>query len=239
MFSVLTLCISKGFSQADYQQGFIVNLNGDTLYGMIDFRSDTRNSRIVKFKDSEYADQITFYPYKISSYHVNDESFYSKKVNEKDKERNVFMQLMVGGKISFYRYRDQGNEVHFYIEKGDDFVELTNDLKEVAEKDPVTGTNKTYISNSNKYYGVLKYLFSDCEYYQKNEPKVDFNAGAIAKEVSRYNACFDTKTTDDTKIKRKKGVFKKSILIGINIADIVESGNNNLYWGMHMSHTLN
>jgi len=226
---VLILNFSKVFSQADYQPGFIVSLNGDTLHGLIDVRSEVRNSRLVNFMESVYADKTTFYPGKISSYNVNEESFYSKKAIEKEEEKSVFMLLKMGGKISFYSYRDMNGKERNYVEKGNEFVELTNDLKEFVKKDPVTGTDKTYTSNSNKYYAVLKYLFSDCVYYQKNELKVDFNASSIAKEVSRYNACFGTIPTVEAEIKKKKGVFKKSILIGINFAHVVTSARNRYF----------
>ena len=221
---VLSLSFSKVFSQADYQPGFIVNLNGDTINGLIDFRSEVSNSRLVNFMGSVYADKTTFYPGKINSFYVNDESFYSKKAIEKEEEKSVFMLLEMGGRISFYSYRDMNGKKRYYIDKGEEFVELTNALKTVVKEDPVTGADKTYTSNSNKYYAALKYLFNDCGYYQNNELKVDFNASSIAKEVSRYNAWFEITPTVEPEIKKKKGVFKKSVLIGINFAHVESFG---------------
>lgn len=183
-------CLYNVQGQTNFVPGYVITNGNDTLHGLVDYRSDQRNSRKCEFKENKNAPPQEFLPFSIKGYRFNDSKFYvSKNVLVEGKEMPLFLEYMVDGISDLYFYSD-GQFFHYYIEKKEgQLYELTN------EKQNYELNGSHYITNSNKYIGVLKLAFADCPELM---PKInaasldDKSLVALTKEYHAY-VCEDEK----------------------------------------------
>lgn len=65
-----------------FRNGYYITLENDTVYGLIDYRGEVRNSQTCVFKMSEVAEPEKFDPSEIQAYRFTDGKFYiSKQIN--------------------------------------------------------------------------------------------------------------------------------------------------------------
>lgn len=154
---VLIGCVSCLQAQTNFLPGYIITNEGDTLHGLIDYRSDARNARRCDFRQDKDAPVKEFLPGSIRSYRFEDSKYYvSHNVPLKGSNEPVFLEFLVNGISDLYYYSD-GKYDHYYIEKQDSHLyELSNDLQDVRINDI------NYRKHSNKYIGLLKVAFTDC-----------------------------------------------------------------------------
>ncbi len=139
------------YAQTDYRPGYIISNNGDTVFGVIDYRSDTKLSRVCKFKGfdniiNEYS------PNDIFGFRFIDSKFYiSREVNN----NKVFLEYLIKGKVSIYYLRD-GSGDHYYIDKENEkLTELP------YEEGIITVDNKQVYYASKQHLGYLSYYMQD------------------------------------------------------------------------------
>ena len=112
-WALLALTFSTAAAQQNMKRGHIVTLDGDSVSGMIDYRTDVRNAQVCDFQ-ADGSDEIkTFHPCDIISYHfeANGRNYISKTHNEE----SYFLEIVVSGQMKLY-YRDGGNVEYFYFE---------------------------------------------------------------------------------------------------------------------------
>ncbi len=92
------------YSQRNYQEGYVIPLQGDTLRGWIDFRSDKLNSTTCTFKADLTAQEREYYPKDIYGYrYLNDGKFYvSKEIEIDGVKKNVFLEFLLEGIENLY-----------------------------------------------------------------------------------------------------------------------------------------
>lgn len=168
------------YSQTDFREAFIINNDGDTLTGFVDYREGSKNFKECEFKKSKDAEPISFSPDQIKGYRfINDKYFESNEIQtDKETEENVFLEVLVKGKVSLYKYSTK-----FYISKDTLFYQLKNEQKEVVIE------GKRVVGNSNKHVGILSYMLSDCVGVQSNIESIRINEKELTKLVEKYNTC--------------------------------------------------
>jgi len=155
MIIFLLFACTNMWGQRNFREGYIINKMQDTIYGWIDYRSDTRNARTCSFKKTEI-DKITVYtPTDIVAYRFIDGKFYiSKDIGGVNAPNLVFLEYLVKGLANMYYYRDNRTNDYYFIEKDDQFIELTIDEREIV----IDGKN--HIKTVNSYIGQLKALLN-------------------------------------------------------------------------------
>lgn len=186
-FNFFTAVFLSAFSllngQKAFQPAYIIDLNGDTIHGLVENTGEIRNSQLCRFTDHEGSEAVEYLPGEISAYRFENGKYYeSKLIQIEDEPEMVFAECLVKGLATLYYLRNEGGEFYF-IEKQESGMEaLTNEVKEVV----VDGT-KTY-APSNRYIRVLNALFSDCPEIQSSIDHVKFNHRSLSSITSEYNA---------------------------------------------------
>ena len=151
IIAFLLFAVSNVWAQRDYRRGYIITNQQDTIYGWIDYRGDTRNAKICSFKETENGQITEYNPFDIAAYRYMDNKFYvSKNVGSVDAPKPVFLEYLVNGMANLYYYRDENTNNHYYIEKGNHFLELKIDENEIE----IDG--KKYVRKMKSYVGLLK-----------------------------------------------------------------------------------
>lgn len=182
VFIFFTILGSIIWAQTDFQPGYIITNEFDTLKGFVDYRGDIRNSTVCVFKTATSTESQTYYPADIQGYRFIDGKYYiSRMITKTDNEVRLFLEYLVHGIANLYYYRDNRGD-HYLIEKeGEDFVELTNEQVEVYKND------RTYQIKSNRYIGLLKTTFSDCEEILPKIDNVKFKHNDLINITSEYH----------------------------------------------------
>jgi hypothetical protein len=105
------------YGQKSYRNGYIINNNGDTLNGLVQFESSQNSKSKCVFKRFDIASEVTYMPEDILAWGLRgSRHFETKKVNGE----KHFYECLVKGNLSLYSF---GNKL--FLEKGDDyFIEL-------------------------------------------------------------------------------------------------------------------
>ena len=119
-FILLLLCgstlVANCHAQSDYQAGYVVDLKGDTLRGLIKYERWDRNPRKVSFKSAAGSSNLDYYPTSIKSFSVSGEIYEGGivdvdqspiKIRDLDNsplptyvKDSVFLQSLVSGEKS-------------------------------------------------------------------------------------------------------------------------------------------
>ena len=137
-------------AQSDFQKGFVIKNNNDTLYGLLDFRNFVRSSTLCSFKKYENETIINFTPNEILGYRLLDDKYYvSREVETKDGRKDLFLELIIKGQANIFYYRDIYGE-HYLIDKAG------YPLKEIIyNEDIFIDDHVNYIRESTKHIGLL------------------------------------------------------------------------------------
>ena len=142
--------------QVDFRKGYVIQTNGDTLYGKIDYRSDLIMSNRCIFKDENNA-IIEYTPNEIAAFRFTNSKYYiSRKVNGIP----VFLEYLINGKINIYYMRDEIGD-HYYLAKED--AELTEIHYSEGER---FFNNKLVAYQTTKHIGILNYYMQDASNFQ-------------------------------------------------------------------------
>lgn len=206
-FALLVSSIS--LAQNNYKEGYIINNENDTIYGLIDFRTDQMNNKQCRFKLSQDEQSTTYYPGDILGYRFSNEGKYyiSHEINIDGSPRKVFLEFMVQGIMNLYSYYDQ--QQYFFFENQDGSMEMIT-------KNPDRIENLKLITDT-KYKGALIYLFKDHSSLQKDAESSDFSQKSMIDITKKYHneVCttgeecivFENKAPDKSGLRVKIGAY--------------------------------
>lgn len=156
IFSILLglLCFTIN-GQTDIRPGVIINNQGDTLVGQLDYQGDISNAKLIHFINQS-VDSI-FLPYQINSYMFDDGKYYiSKTAIFNNDTVNIFAECLVKGKKDLYFTRSLAG-FYFLISRTDSII-----LELPYKKDYITKNDIVYEFENKAFIGYLKAYFSDC-----------------------------------------------------------------------------
>lgn len=143
VFITFIALVGTSFSQSDFQEGYYISWENDTVYGLIDNRSETRNSKQCSYKKDVSSDAVKLSPDDILAYRFIDGKYYiSKKINTNIGEEQVFVEFLLNGITNLYFYNNYENYLYIIETKEGKLVNLVNE--------------------NNKHIGMLKSTFADC-----------------------------------------------------------------------------
>ncbi|MBR6192207.1 MAG: hypothetical protein IKQ68_08630 [Prevotella sp.] len=101
-------------AQVNPREGFIITNQKDTVYGMIDYRTNDKNSQQCTFKADNASEYVTYAPGQIAGYRFKDSGKYY--VSRDFGEDGVFFaEFLVNGMMNLYR-REVGYRKIYYLE---------------------------------------------------------------------------------------------------------------------------
>jgi len=151
----ICFCFIGAHSQNNWETGYIITSQNDTIYGFIDNRDTKSNSKQCFFKISKENQQQDLTPNDIKAYRfINGKYYIAKTIENFNNNQPVFLEYIVHSSIDFYHYRDNKN--YYYIEKDGKLYELKNTESIIKNE---SGT--TYLKEGREYLGVLGVLLQD------------------------------------------------------------------------------
>lgn len=184
-FIVLFVIYLPISAQSNYKNAYIITNENDSIYGLVDFKTDISNLHICKFKRTESDTVQVYYPGKISGFRfINEGKFYvSREIVIKGITQIVFLEYLVQGLKNLYYYRD---ELEHY------FIEDTNQkLIELSKKPDYVEDSK--IITDDRYRGALKYIFRDYPLLNSKTDNAGFDRKTMIEFTKEYhrNMCSD------------------------------------------------
>jgi hypothetical protein len=193
-------------AQKGYKPGYIITNNSDTLKGEIKLITNNQNSSVCHFKRENESKTLDYSPSDIKGYRIENSRLYvSKDILIDSFPKRVFLEYLVKGIADLYYYKESDRE-HFFIEKGGNLYALTNAEMIVSVMDTAATLRsgyheRTYAVNSEKYKGMLRYLFQDSPSTLQKIPATAFYYKSLIAITKDYHnsVCKDFKCIDFTK----------------------------------------
>jgi hypothetical protein len=241
------------FAQSNYLPATIVNVHGDTVHGLADYREWDGNPSAISFKSAPDDKKVKkLLPDSVQYININDlETFvsYSGKVSmdfidvnnistgrdSSSKFETVFLRLIQKGKnVNFYSYTD-AIKTRLYIQQNDDHLifELGYRIYKTGES-AETITEGTYMKQlfalANKYNVLTDQLLVQIE-------KSEYKKEAILPFISKINGY--TKN-NEPKIAKGSGRAGSAIGIGVglNISNTQAGGRYQITGGTDYTSVL-
>jgi len=207
-------------SQATFMPGYIIDLHGNTIQGLIDDAGEVENMKMCHFKATEDSEAVDYLPGAISAYRYDNSKFYeTKSVDIEGRGYLVFAECLVKGVASLYYVRSEDFELYFMEKENSAIVPLTNEKKELM----IDG-NKTTVQ-SKSYIRMLKATFSDCYEIQASIDNVTLSHRSLKNITCKYNDCRDTGTPCITYDKGSRVRFRFGPVIGYSLNKFMLKGS--------------
>lgn len=169
----LILCFET-ISQGKYRDGYIINIQRDTIRGTLLYQSDSKNYLACSFNETG-GTKKEYLPSDIYSFaYENGKSFTSGIVE------NSFVEMLVEGELSLYKLGDQ-----FIVKKGQETKRLVNN--KIAPNE--LGFVKDKASDL-QWKGILSFITKECtSQLQPRINKSGFTEKALSRIAVAYNQC--------------------------------------------------
>ncbi len=196
--------------EGHFQDAVLITPDNDTLYCQIDYRDWVKNPDTILVKTAGRVQQMA--PQAVRSFWVGDKARYESRrlrytINphkvhdliENDsmrwEERQVFLEGIVVGSTSLYRFADSNGKTHFVLEneKGIEDLILFKYLR------------NGQIVTVNEYQNQLRRHFNECSDVADKAGNVKYTRKALEKLVLQFLECKNGKP-DFLAAKRKAGV---------------------------------
>lgn len=116
LFAMLFIALTS-YAQVNPKEGYIVTNQQDTIYGLVDFRTNEINSKQCYFKANDAQEFVKYGPTDITAYRFKESGKYyvSKKFNN---EETFFAEFLVKGMLNLYRKEIDSRRI-YYLENQD------------------------------------------------------------------------------------------------------------------------
>ena len=227
-------------AQSNFKKGFILTNTNDTVYGLIDFRTDAMNAEQCKFKIGEGKADTIYYPGDIAGYRFSEEGKYyvSRVVTIGDESYKLFLEYLVEGMMNLY-YCEIDDQDYYFFERDGKMMKITKRPDVIKDG---------YFVSDNKYQEFLNYYFKDYPTVLSTTEKVDFNQKSFINVAKRYHAA--TCTTGESCIvfenkhpDKDYTLFKFSVYGGLEFGTYTYSSelvlDNGIPWGYDKYYKIN
>lgn len=206
-------------AQTDFRSGYIINNNNDTIYGLLDYKSNKANAQKCIYKKNINSKNQIFTPEEIKAYRFTNSKYYiSKSVNTKNETKLLFLEYLINGIVDVFYYRDNGE--HYLVnDSSGNLYELKN------EKSEITVNNIQYFKEKKEYIGILKSTFKESPSINNRVENIDLTHKSLINITRDYHN--EVCPNEVCIIYEKKLPIAKStfgVLIGLNGISISETG---------------
>ena len=184
LFSVIAFTLP---AQLNYKNGYIISLENDTIYGLINDGGGYRNSKLCLFKETTKSKAVKYAPGEIKSYRFTGEKYYSsKEVSFDSTKMMVFVDVLLEGKINLYHHWKNG-DLAFYMEKdSNELIGLLNKRVSVLVSPEKYANLLKSRENLAIYKDTLVYLFSDSEIIKNQVDDIRYSRKSLLNVTKAY-----------------------------------------------------
>jgi len=210
-------------SQENFLPGYIVNLKGDTLYGIIDYQNWISNPKSIRFKTDNDQNANIFEPMDLMAFKVKTDVYVSAKVRLETSplrideiqegadlhfiDDTVFLQTLVQGSKSLYVYYGIKDKDQFFIKQDSSFELL------LYKKYVTFDLSMRNVRELKKYVGQLIVYLSDCPTLFHKINQVSYKRGSLTSLFMKYLE--ESNQPIDYQKKAEKYMVKSGLVGGI------------------------
>lgn len=167
-------------AKSDFRDGYIITINKDTIFGKINYGSESINSKLCIFKTATGTTEYT--PAQIFGYgFVNDRYFSSQILKDR------FVEVLVEGEINLYK-----SGYDLYVQKtGNEPILLESRMIRDTMEAKVTGGTEMVVGYREdlKWKQILSFLTSDCTDSYEAVQLLSLNEKDLTTFAIDYNKC--------------------------------------------------
>lgn len=222
-FLALYLACATLSAQKNFTAGGIIQWNGDTLRGQVDYREWDVSPAKIQFRTSENADARNFDAqgiagffvtnqneiYRTAEVYLNDEASDARKmpsypsvrealVGYKPVRHKVFLRVLAAGKLTLFEYTDP-NRRHFLVQPAGDTI------RELVARKVIIGSAAVPL---DAYKNQLQLLTAACPTLGINFERLHYFEKEMTRVAEKFNAC-----TNSTGYVRTKEKSTRSFLV--------------------------
>jgi len=206
ILSVIVFLVITSNAQVNFQPGYVIQNNGDTLRGYIDYRFSGRNPETIRFKSTNSGNIQQCTPLTIKEFFVSNELFRSAIVElETSSDHNdylkadpkpeigidtVFLQALFIGQKSLFYLCDNVRKDHFYILR-DTVYELLI-YKRYLKSQPGNKEGATTVVKNLRFQGQLINYLKDCPSIYSTLSTSNYKKYDMRKLFLTYANCVHT-----------------------------------------------
>ncbi|MDP4238606.1 MAG: hypothetical protein Q8904_03930 [Bacteroidota bacterium] len=183
------------FSQENFIPGYIIQQNGDTVKGLINYLNWEKNPNQISFKETKSSNIKEYKPLEIIAFSVLDETYKSAivKVDQSNIKYGIssdpefefrtdtaFVLTIIQGSKSLYYYCDRNRQHNFYIYNNSNY-----ELLEFKEFNRIHEGHLFHEMN-NRYIGQLILYFQDCHIKESKFQNISYTLESIEKLFKYY-----------------------------------------------------
>lgn len=193
--ALLTMLPSMLYAQLNPKQGYVITNQNDTIYGTIDYLSDTKCANECHFQANGETDYKVYLPGEISGYRFADNGvFYATKTFEVEGNTETFFaEYLLQGGVSLFHHKRGGIDYYYFIDEDGKVASIKKDFpRESAE----------YISNSERNANKRAALREVSQMFANSEKALhdlwvkDFNTKNLTQITHDYDMEYCTSAGD-------------------------------------------
>ncbi len=222
-------------SQVNFQPGYIINLNKDTIRGFVDYRNWEKNPTDVVFKIGINELPTQYRSIDITGFGIQDEHYMSAIV-ERESTLNsfsdgpysaqlitqldsTFLQTLIGGSKSLYYLKDENGIDQFYVHQDTVFTLLIfKKYLKIQNENKGSMENRTFIGQ------LIKYL-QECDQIQDKLKDTKYKRTDLENLFVEYYKC--TNSSIAFHKKEDKIIAQLGVWIGPSITSLQVNSESN------------
>lgn len=173
-------------AQTNPRSGFIITNTGDTIRGIIDFRTNERLSKQCVFWANGESESHTYKPGEIEGFRFDNggKYFVTRRLNVTGDPQLYFAEFMVQGKMNLYCVAHNRDEYFFFEREDGEMAQLTNRafLTSSSIQD-----EKNKEQENREQYGKVKFLLKDSWKACQDMNEKDMSRKNLVKVVRDYH----------------------------------------------------
>ena len=161
LFVLLAISATVTKARTNPKSGYVITNTGDTIRGIIDFRTNEKLSKQCDFWANGESASKSYKPGDIEGFRFdhNGKYFVSRRLNVTGTPELYFAEFMVNGKMNLYCISHNSDEYYFFEREDGEIAELTNRATNYAgEGKQVLQEVKDNLQEKREQYGKVKSL---------------------------------------------------------------------------------
>jgi hypothetical protein len=224
------------YSQSNFETGYVIDIQKDTIKGFIDYRNWNITPKEIVFKTVPDSKSTIYTPTDILSFNVAGERYVSgivtidegpfrdNELTESEMPQyrtdTVFLQVLIDGNKSLYSLKDNNLKVHYFIGQNGAFNTLF--FKKYLQN--VSGA--TFIKTNEKFKGQLMVYFQDCPSIQKKISYINYNQNDLINLFNEYYNCTQNTILYKSKLKLIKFTSEAGFFAGLSLTKLNFEGDD-------------
>ena len=187
MISLLLMAVTlTANAQTNPQPGYIITNNGDTIRGIIDFRTNEKLSKQCLFRANGDSEGKTYKPGDIEGFRFvdNGKYFVTRRLNVYGEPELFFAEFMVQGKMNLYCVASDYDEYFFFEREDGEMAQLTNRALISASS---LQDEKENLQQKKEQVGRVKLLLQDSWKAANGMNKMDMTRKQLVDVVRDYH----------------------------------------------------